>query len=33
MIGQVILDVGQFLVKYVLVSTRTVEKQAFADGR
>ena len=32
-IGQVILDVGTFLPKYVLVSTRTLEKQTCADGR
>lgn len=32
-IGQVILDVGVFFLKYILLSTRTSEKQAFADGR
>ncbi len=32
-IGQVILDVSQSFVKYVFVSTRTIENQAFADSR
>jgi len=32
-IGQVILDVGVFLLKYVLLSTRTLEKQTFAYCR
>jgi hypothetical protein len=32
-IGQVILDVSAFFVKYVLGPTRTVEKQTSADGR
>jgi hypothetical protein len=32
-IGQVILDVGVFLLKYVLLSTRTLEKQTFAHCR
>jgi hypothetical protein len=32
-IGQVILDVSAFFLKYYLVPTCRLEKQAFADGR